>query len=139
MVPRSENEAQFSIPFCIGVAAVAGRKALTPLQPALLRNRDVLDVARKTRVVFSGEMQALFPRKAPAIIRLEHNGQIEMRRVEAAFGDPTKPMNRQDLQSKFRMLVGDTLDVGHRDRIIERFGNISDAAKISAREALSVL
>lgn len=105
VAPDTEEEAQFSIPFCLGVAAVHGTAALTPLDPALLGDQRVREFARKVEVVFDAGIDAMFPTKAPATVEVEAQGSAFSAHVDAAFGDPSNPMSRADLQAKFNVLT----------------------------------
>lgn len=136
--PASEAEAQFSIPFCLGVVAVAGAAALTPMDARLIGNGRVEAVARRVRVSTSPDMDALFPGLAPARVRLRSGGQTFLRTVEAAFGDPTNPMGRDDLRSKFRTLAAPHLDADRIGAIVALCAQPGDPA-VSVRAALAPL
>lgn len=109
VAPKTEAEAQFSIPFCLGVAAVRGPDALTPMDPALLSDAEVLAFSGKVSAVQDPEMEALFPRLAPAVVNVVVGTDVLSLRIEAAFGDPTNPMSRADLDGKFQTLAGPVL------------------------------
>ena len=105
VAPQSEAEAQFSIPFCLGVAAEHGPTALLPLDPELIGDSKAEAFARKVSVVAGDAMNAAFPIKAPAIVEVKTAKGDFSTQVDAAFGDPTNPMLRTDLQKKFRQLA----------------------------------
>ena len=105
VAPETEAQAQFSIPFCLGVVATHGTTALTPLDPALLSDPRIRDFARTVSVLFDSEIDAEFPTKAPATVEVEAHSRTFSTHVDAAFGDPTNPMSRADLQDKFTVLT----------------------------------
>ena len=105
VAPRTEVEAQFSIPFTLGVTAVHGKAALLPLHAGLLADADVQDFARKVVIRHDPAIEAEFPVKAPARVEVETGSETVGLYVNAAFGDPTNPMSRGDLQRKFDRLA----------------------------------
>ena len=103
--PESEAQAQFSIPFCLGVAALHGRSALAPMDAGLLRDQSVREFARKVSIQPDAEMNAAFPDRTPAIVEVETAGAAFRAQVDEAFGDPANPMRRMGLQRKFRVFI----------------------------------
>ena len=103
--PASEAEAQFSIPFALSVAAVRGREALLPLDPSLVGDEDVLCFGERIEIRRDGELEALFPRLAPAVVEAVSKARTFTRRVDSALGDPANPMDRSRLVAKFRRLA----------------------------------
>jgi len=137
VAPQSEAEAQFSIPFCLGAVAVHGVGVLTPLDPSLLANAAVIDFAKKVRVEPAAEMNAVFPGKAPAIIEILAGGEVFLKHVDAAFGDPTNPLRREDLQRKLTRLAEGQIPAEQAERIMRALETASDRPARRVREALS--
>ena len=117
IAPADGAQAQFSIPFCLGVTAVAGIPALLPLDEALIGDHRIEAFARKVSVGIAPDMEALFPALAPARVVVHGAGRRIARTVEAAFGDPGNPMRRGDLRAKFRTLASPLLPAARIDRI----------------------
>lgn len=107
--PADGAEAQFSIPFCLGVAAVAGRPALLPLATALIGDARVESFGQRVEVRVAADMEALFPALAPARVTVHAGRRRFLQTVEAAFGDPGNPMRQADLAAKFATLAGPQL------------------------------
>lgn len=139
IAPETEMEAQFSVPFCVGAMAVGGASVLTPLDITLLGDVQVRAVAEKTSVILDDEMEAAFPARAAAITRVTHKGGVAECRIDAPFGDPANPMDRQDLQAKFRRLTRDALDQEHREAIVTLMEEASQLPAVSARQAFGLL
>ncbi len=134
--PKSEAQAQFSIPFCLGVVAVHGAEALTPIDPALLQDTEVRSFARKVRVDFDAEIDSKFPELAPAKVAIISEGKTFDIRVDAAFGDPTNPMSRRDLQNKFTVLTRGLIASDRRAQLVTA---LEKRAAGSVRDVLSEL
>ncbi|MDA0923062.1 MAG: MmgE/PrpD family protein [Proteobacteria bacterium] len=118
VAPADGAQAQFSIPFCLGVAAVAGRSALLPLDESLIGDRRIENFARKVSIAVAPDMEALFPTHTPARVIVRAGGQRLERTIESAFGDPGNPMHRDDLRAKFRTLAGPVLPDARSEAII---------------------
>ncbi len=130
VAPDSEAQAQFSIPFCLGAVAVQGRSALTPMHPSLLHDQDTREFAQKVSILPDADMNAEFPTKAPAIVEVESAGAFVRSHVDAAFGDPTNPMLRADLQRKFAQLTLDCLSRERADRIMTGLAGGNSEARV---------
>lgn len=137
--PATMIDAQFSTPFCIALACLHGREALLPMDERLLRDAAVIRLAQKVQPVFDAEMEALFPTLAPAIVTVRHAGADYSRRVEAAFGDPTNPMNRADLRAKFKHLATPVIGLDGATRLMEALATGPSDTDITLRDLLSHL
>jgi 2-methylcitrate dehydratase PrpD len=116
--PASLEAAQYSIPFCMALAAIEGTKALLPVDPNLLGRRDIVEWARMVRIVFDEEIEAFFPAKTAArIVLLTRFGSIE-RLIKHPKGDPTNPLTESELMEKLRQLATDFLPPKIIDRLL---------------------
>lgn len=103
--PTSLEAAQFSYPFSLAVAAVAGEEALVPLVPETLQRDDVIEFASRMTVSVDSDIEAMFPAKAAARIRIiTKDGEFEMQ-VDHPLGDPANPMDFDRLATKLRLLT----------------------------------
>jgi len=133
VVPADGAQAQFSIPFCLGVAAVAGTRALLPLDESLIGDARVEAFGHKVSVAVAPDMEALFPTLAPARVIVQAGGERIVRTVEAAFGDPGNPMSRADLQAKFRTLSAPHLPEARIAQMLDAFALEAAPAGMPAR------
>jgi 2-methylcitrate dehydratase PrpD len=116
--PTSLEAAQYSIPFCMALAAIEGPKALLPVDPTLLGRRDIVKWARMVRIVFDEEIEAFFPAKTAArIVLFTRFGSIE-RLIEHPKGDPANPFTESELVEKLRHLATDGLSPEIIDRML---------------------
>jgi 2-methylcitrate dehydratase PrpD len=103
--PESLESAQYSIPFCLAVAALKGPAALLPLSESLLHDADVIDFAGRVTLSVEKDLDALFPGRAPARVRVEIWKQIFEKTVLDPLGDPVNPMSLRELETKFSCLT----------------------------------
>lgn len=137
--PETLVDAQFSIPFCVALAATRGGQALLPMTPDALSDQAVLRLARRVRPSFDPEMERLFPALAPARVKLRHRGETFERRIDAAFGDPTNPMDRNDLRAKFATLAGPVLGADRVGAIENALASDATARASDVRSGLGAL
>ncbi|MFH0996650.1 MAG: MmgE/PrpD family protein [Pseudomonadota bacterium] len=117
--PSSLESAQYSIPFCLGVAAVKGPEALLPLKETSLHDSEIVSFASRVTLTVDTGLSDLFPRKTPARVRVKTPaGSIE-KTVMDPRGDPANPMTRAELEAKFHCLTQEFLSYDQQQQIIE--------------------
>lgn len=125
LVPTNEVEAQFSIPFCLAAVTLKGVQALTPLDKKLIGDPSITKFTKKVKIKKNLKMEEMFPAKAPAIVKVEHLDGVNEIIIDAAFGDPTNPMTRADLQDKFAVFSKGILSEKKVSSIIRIMNNFS--------------
>ncbi len=124
--PKSIEGAQYSIPFCLAVAAHEGAAALLPLSASLLGRLDFSNWAERISLHFDPEAEALFPAMTKARIVLETcQGRLEGS-VDHPFGDPANPMSVGDLENKFRRIAEMSLSKSRVSAILDGVASLAD-------------
>ncbi|MBI4338084.1 MAG: MmgE/PrpD family protein [Chloroflexi bacterium] len=101
--PVSIEHAQYSIPFLIGCALVYGNVTATEVAEDRLGDPAVLMQARKVFVQQNFDMDALYPRRYPAIVHVTTtDGKTHTMQKETALGDYDEPMTAEQVKDKFR-------------------------------------
>jgi 2-methylcitrate dehydratase PrpD len=134
--PETLEAAQFSFPFCLALAAIDGRDALTPLSPSLLGRPDLVELAGRVTVEVDPQFDAVFPAQCPARIVLETGHGTLERQVDAPFGEPANPMGMDDLVRKFGVLTGELWDPTTAARIISAIQRLESAPDVRGLTAL---
>lgn len=102
--PDSLESAQYSIPFCLAVAALEGKKALLLLRSDLLGRPDLVAFARKVELSADSMLDKSFPVKIPARVILKTaRGSFQML-TEYPIGDPANPLDFDGIIEKFQYL-----------------------------------
>ncbi|MGD9972041.1 MAG: MmgE/PrpD family protein [Desulfatirhabdiaceae bacterium] len=117
--PTSLEAAQYSIPFCLGVAAIKGPDALLPLESTCLQDTEIVNIARRVTLMADDSLNALFPQKTPARIIVETPAGRFEKTVIDTRGDPANPMTHTELTAKFRHLTRNVLPENRQKRIME--------------------
>ena len=100
VAPQSIEAAQYSVPYCLALAAIYGSEKLLPLDAASLNDAKAIDLAKRIRLEVDPELDRMFSAAVPAEVDvLTTNGRLR-RRTLAPKGDPDNPMSRAELESK---------------------------------------
>jgi 2-methylcitrate dehydratase PrpD len=118
VAPHSLESAQYSLPFCVALAAVRGPEALLPMLDDVLADARVLSLARRVRLHLDAPFDAMFSASVPGRVTLTARGQRVSETVLAPRGEPTNPMSWQDLERKFLIATGRTIDESTAEEIL---------------------
>lgn len=103
---QGEEEAKFSLPYCIACALLYGKITLDEFTPEKLGCVEIIDLARKIRVVEDAEATKAFPARH-ASIRIEFmDGRVLEKKVRAANDAP----QYESLKRKFVSLAVPAVD-----------------------------
>ena len=103
--PTTLEGAQFSIPFCVALAALRGPRAFRPMQTEALHDPEVIALARRVEMIGSDDFQTSFPATTPSRVRLTSNGRETQAAVVHPLGDVANPMSWEQVEEKFRDLA----------------------------------
>jgi 2-methylcitrate dehydratase PrpD len=117
--PQSLERAQYSVPFCVSVAAALGAEALMPLVPTALGIARVTRLARRVHLYVDPELDRLFPAKVAARVTVRTRTSTFARTVTDPRGDLSRPLTWDDLVAKFDTLACDALSASRRCEIID--------------------
>ncbi|MCP4351181.1 MAG: MmgE/PrpD family protein [Desulfobacterales bacterium] len=125
--PSSVEGAQYSLPFCLALTAVEGIHGLRPVKPEHLGRPDLVEFASKVSLTADDDLDALFPDKAPARVRILYRGKQYRKIIYDPWGDPGNPFSQNDLEEKFISVTLPYLDCHVQEKILEcirDWGNI---------------
>jgi len=116
--PTSLESAQYSVPYCMAVAAVLGEEALSPLSLAALHNPHAVALADKITVSHDTKLDPMFPAQNPSRVRVITTEATFEEFVSAPWGEPDSPPSRAELVQKFRGLAEGRLSQEQVDAIV---------------------
>jgi len=123
--PVTHEDAQYSLPYCVALRAVAGADALLPLTADALGRPDVIAVAERVALRLDPELDGRFPAQTPTRVVLHTpKGRFE-RLVEAPRGDPANPMSWEALRAKFLTATSRTLPRDDQERLLAAVGSLA--------------
>lgn len=122
--PDSVEGAQYSIPFCMAVAALQGGQALLPLDEKCLGRTDLTSLAEKVALEVDPDLDAAFPSQVPARVTIETGGKRYQQSVTDPLGDPCNPLPRKGLLKKFGNLTGGRLNAQAQRDLLAAIDNV---------------
>jgi 2-methylcitrate dehydratase PrpD len=108
--PLTLEAAQYSIPFCLALAAWRGAEALLPLEEKALHDADVLALAERVSLSVDPKLDRMFPEAVPARIEIETISGRFVRTITAPKGEPSNPMDWSELKAKLSVATRDLVD-----------------------------
>ncbi|MDB5504282.1 MAG: hypothetical protein JWR89_4184 [Tardiphaga sp.] len=116
--PHTLEEAQYSYYFSCALAALRGAAALQPMDPARLRDPEVLALAGRIELAAHEDFAESFPGGTPCRVILDQGAGPERLTVLHPLGDVANPMNRSMVTEKFRHLGAANIDPEWQDEIL---------------------
>jgi 2-methylcitrate dehydratase PrpD len=129
--PNSLESAQYSVPFCVALAALRGRQALARMTDEYLADREVIALSRRIFLSIDPELDLLFPLNVPARLILHlHTGRVE-KTIMAPLGEPANPLDWRALTRKFNMATANFLSEPDRTTLLTAFADL-EAGKLAS-------
>jgi len=131
--PTCVVDAQFSLPFGIAVALVAGAASPAEFVPARFGDPAIIDLMRRVHAVPDAALDAAYPRAWPTWVRMAlRNGKAVEERIAYPKGDPENFPTDAELRAKFRSLAGRTLAPAEIDALDDAIDGLARAANVAA-------
>jgi len=99
--PANLVDAQYSIPYCMALAALVGRSALLPLDDTALFRADVSALADKVTLRLDPALDARFPAETLVRVAVTSGGARYVSDVTAPRGEATSPLSWSEMEQKF--------------------------------------
>ncbi len=110
MEPTTPYAAKFSLPYCVASALTYGDLAPHRFSDEAIVDPGVLALADRISFSVDPELDALYPRAWPSIVRVTTaHGRTLERRVDHPAGDPENGLSDEDVAAKFTSMVGPLL------------------------------
>ena len=124
---QSEEEAKFSLPYCVAVALLFKRVTLDEFSPEKLADPAITELARKIHVSEDAEATAAFPRERRANVVFElHDGQL----IEEKILFPQDTPNYKSLEKKFLSLAEMAIDSQRARRVRDMVLNLEQHSRL---------
>ena len=122
--PRSSEEAQYSVAYPVAAALLHGD--VGPGQVLEGGYSDPRAIALLSRIQFRvrHDLQAEFPTRRLAAVKIEAAGAQYTSGVVSAHGDPADPLSDAEIEAKFRHYTRPFLRDGEADRLLGELGRL---------------
>jgi 2-methylcitrate dehydratase PrpD len=136
--PENLTDIQYSLPYCLAIAAIEGSQALAPISVRLLDRSDLADFARKVRLSVDGEIDRRFPAETLARVTIVSKaGECFVSPVTTPRGDMGRPMHWTDIREKFLEITATKMSEKSQVMLLDGFEQFrhGDAALLLAKLA----
>jgi 2-methylcitrate dehydratase PrpD len=124
--PANLVDVQYSIPYCLGLAAILGPSALLPLTKDVLFRDDVAQFARKVTLHLDPGLDARFPAETLTRVVVRCGCQHYESAITAPRGEATDPLSWQVLEEKFLTASRNIATQGQQAEILEAARQLKD-------------
>jgi len=122
--PQTAYDGKFSLPYCVATMLVRGRADLDEFADAAVRDPAVLALAR--RVTHHADPDSDYPAHFPGVMRLTLRDQRTVEyREPLNRGCPERPLERAEVEEKFRRNAGRALPDEQVAGVIKAVGELS--------------
>jgi 2-methylcitrate dehydratase PrpD len=135
--PRNLIEAQYSIPYCLGLVAADGVAALLSMTEASLGNTVAEAVARKVSLSVEPDCEARFPAETVVRVSIAAGGRTYTSETTSPRGEASQPPSWDERLEKFDVATASRLGRGGRGDWRKAFGELKDGRLGAVRELLS--
>ena len=135
--PPTPESAQYSVPYCMAIAAALGENALMPLSADSLHHPQAVKLAKKITVERVEKMDPDFPVKNPArVIVTTASGTFD-EFVSVPWGEPDRSPSRADLIGKFHTLAQGRIPEDQATKIVTAVDGLRDGMVQPLLDALA--
>jgi 2-methylcitrate dehydratase PrpD len=137
--PEGFTDIQFSIPYCLGLAAVDGPEALLPLMEAAVGRPDVMAIAERVTVRLDPELDARFPAETLSRVKIRIDGRTFVSPVTAPSGEADAPPSWVELEDKLRKATRNIAGPSQQDALLDAISRLRDGDHAPLRDAFRTM
>jgi 2-methylcitrate dehydratase PrpD len=136
--PRNLADAQYSIPYCLGLAARHGANVLLPMTEAQLGDTAAEEFGRKVTISIDPECEAQFPAETVVRVTVQARGRQFVSAITAPRGESACPPAWEERLEKFASATAATLTAAAQRRWLESFGKLREGHLADLRGLLAI-
>ncbi|MEM3759888.1 MAG: MmgE/PrpD family protein [Candidatus Bathyarchaeia archaeon] len=130
--PTTKETADHSLPYCVAVAIYDGDIGVEQFSEERIKNKDIISLIQKVKVVADEELDKFLPEAQPAIVEIyTKDGRILMQRVDHPKGSCQNPLTDSDVERKFQSLAYNVMTYERMDEIIKAIYKLEDITQLS--------
>jgi 2-methylcitrate dehydratase PrpD len=131
--PRTVFEAQFSLPYCVGVALATGSARLEAFTSERLQDTVVRSLMARTELSVDPQADSVYPgQRAATVIVHTNDGRALKFYAPTRKGDPDNPLSDGELSDKFMELVAPISGATNARDLLAALWNIHSLPDITA-------
>jgi 2-methylcitrate dehydratase PrpD len=135
--PPNAISAQYSFPYCVALALIAGREAVAVIDDTFLRDEAVVSLARLVTLSQDPGLEAAFPASTGAVLRVRCGDRAIERRSDHCSGDWQMGDCSALVRQKFRDLTRASMSEQRQHATLEAIEALASAAPSRLSHLLS--
>jgi 2-methylcitrate dehydratase PrpD len=135
--PRTLADAQYSIPYCLGLTANRGPHVLLPMTETHLGDAAAEEFGRKVTVSIDPECEGRFPAETVVRVTVHARGQRFVSPITAPRGEAERPPAWGERLEKFRTATASTLSAAAQSQWLASLSNLRDGRLGDLRRILA--
>lgn len=125
--PENLTDIQYSLPYCLAIAAIEGCQALSPISEHLLGRPDLTDYARRVHLSVDHGIDRRFPAETLARVTIvSRSGERFVSSVTTPRGDAGRPMQWTDIRDKFLTITATRMSEYRQLMLLDGFDRFRD-------------
>jgi 2-methylcitrate dehydratase PrpD len=129
--PHTPAEARFSLKYVVATALTHGDVRFAAFEPGRIGDPQTRDLMRRIEVAVDPELDAAFPGKRAARVRIAtRGGRSEEYLQPTRIGDPEAPLSDAQLEEKFLELSAPVLGLERARKLLDRLWRLESQAKL---------
>jgi 2-methylcitrate dehydratase PrpD len=137
--PANTIDVQFSIPYCLALAAIVGPQTLLPVTADALTHDGVTALARKVKLSLNSDFDAVFPAQTLARVTVICGDRRFVSDVTEPKGEATSPLSWDELEAKLRAGTRFVATDAQQNRLIAAVNGVRDGSLAGLQRCLSDL
>jgi 2-methylcitrate dehydratase PrpD len=132
--PQTSIDAKYSIPFTVAVAVTKGNVSLRDFTPESLKATSVLRMAEKISYQYVPEIADKREKELPSVQIKTKTGNVYSMHEKILYGDPEKPICKEDLIKKFKDCISFSvipIPPDNIEKVIEMVGKLEEVDDVS--------
>ncbi len=131
--PENTEEAQYSLPYPVAAAIIAGKLGPEQVREPFILNEQVLDLAGKVHMIEDAGLEAQFPPQALARVEVElGDGRKLASPATAAPGGREQPLNEEEVREKFLQYANPVLGRERSGGLLRAVAGLPEAESVSS-------
>jgi len=136
--PINAIQAEYSIPFALANVILYNKMGPEQLSKGNLKNKKVLEMAKKIHLIYSQEREDCFPVLNTAVLKIcLKGGDIIISEPTQAKGGPENPFSFEEIKEKFLWLTKEFISPKRQETILSNIESF-EKSKITIKELLGL-
>jgi 2-methylcitrate dehydratase PrpD len=129
--PTTSLEGKFSLEFCVAITLIDGEVSLKQFTDDKVNSFTVQELMKKIKYVHTPEMgTGLVNLNGELVVKLK-NGKVYSRRVDIAKGNPKNPLNKEEMNKKYKDCVRLSLTDDNTNKSLDLISNLESINDIA--------